>query len=544
MTGRFNDTITTPCGLLVVTPTLYMSDDYFGDPISVSKQIVSSVASGYNKRIAIELVEKQANAISISLDDNIPRRAEDVINTLIARYNDESINDKNRIADYTADFIDKRLRIIGSELDAVDRKISTYKKDNEMYDITAQATQSLTESSQFKTAGLSVENQISMAQYIRDYLLNDTKLRDLIPANVAITNVSISDQIKNYNELMLRRDKLAGNASSNSPVIQDFDSELAALRRAIIASLQSHISTLEIQLNNIRREESLARTRIASATRQSTELLDNTRQQRIKEELYLYLLNKREENELTKAIADNNARIIDPAYGSSTPVAPRSVIILFIALLFGLATPFGIIYLMEILDTTIRGRKDIEDKLSIPFLGDIPEYHGSTRQGSVVVRDNGRDSVSEAFRLIRSNLGFMSVKSGKLQIIMVTSSNPHAGKTFVTTNPGHDARPGRQEGGHRRPRPAPPHSLQTDGSARQPKRRLGLHLRNDRQPQRHRLPERPARESRHHLRRSATAQPGRNAPVGEVRRIHGRPAANATTTSSSTACPPWPWPTR
>lgn len=234
MTGRFNDTITTPCGLLVVTPTLYMSDDYFGDPISVSKQIVSSVASGYNKRIAIELVEKQANAISISLDDNIPRRAEDVINTLIARYNDESINDKNRIADYTADFIDKRLRIIGSELDAVDRKISTYKKDNEMYDITAQATQSLTESSQFKTAGLSVENQISMAQYIRDYLLNDTKLRDLIPANVAITNVSISDQIKNYNELMLRRDKLAGNASSNSPVIQDFDSELAALRRAII----------------------------------------------------------------------------------------------------------------------------------------------------------------------------------------------------------------------------------------------------------------------------------------------------------------------
>ena len=228
MTGRFNDTITTPCGLLVVTPTLYMSDDYFGDPISVSKQIVSSVASGLQQaRPPHRVEEKQANAISISLDDNIPRRAEDVINTLIARYNDESINDKNRIADYTADFIDKRLRIIGSELDAVDRKISTYKKDNEMYDITAQATQSLTESSQFKTAGLSVENQISMAQYIRDYLLNDTKLRDLIPANVAITNVSISDQIKNYNELMLRRDKLAGNASSNSPVIQDFDSELA-----------------------------------------------------------------------------------------------------------------------------------------------------------------------------------------------------------------------------------------------------------------------------------------------------------------------------
>ena len=393
-----------------------------------------------------------------------------------------------------------------------------------MYDITAQATQSLTESSQFKTAGLSVENQISMAQYIRDYLLNDTKLRDLIPANVAITNVSISDQIKNYNELMLRRDKLAGNASSNSPVIQDFDSELAALRRAIIASLQSHISTLEIQLNNIRREESLARTRIASATRQSTELLDNTRQQRIKEELYLYLLNKREENELTKAIADNNARIIDPAYGSSTPVAPRSVIILFIALLFGLATPFGIIYLMEILDTTIRGRKDIEDKLSIPFLGDIPEYHGSTRQGSVVVRDNGRDSVSEAFRLIRSNLGFMSVKSGKLQIIMVTSSDPHAGKTFVTTNLAMtlaladkkvvivdlDLRRrtlSKQMGQRDNRNGVSGYISGTIANLNDIVFQSGLHENLD-----------------IILRRSATAQPGRNAPVGEVRRIHGRPA--------------------
>lgn len=160
MTGRFNDTISTPCGQLVIAPTLYMSNDYLHEPISVSKQSVDAVAGYYNQAISISLLEKQANAIILSLNDTNPRRAEDVINMLIARYNDESINDKNRIADFTADFIDKRLKIIGAELDAVDRKISTYKKDNEMYDITEQAKQSLVESSKFKTEGLALENQI------------------------------------------------------------------------------------------------------------------------------------------------------------------------------------------------------------------------------------------------------------------------------------------------------------------------------------------------------------------------------------------------
>ena len=259
--------------------------------------------------------------------------------------------------------------------------------------------------------------------------------------------------------------------------------------------------------------------------------------------MYLYLLNKREENELTKAIADNNARIIDPAYGSSTPVAPRSVIILFIALLFGLATPFGIIYLMEILDTTIRGRKDIEDKLSIPFLGDIPEYHGSTRQGSVVVRDNGRDSVSEAFRLIRSNLGFMSVKSGKLQIIMVTSSNPHAGKTFVTTNLAMTLALADKK------------VVIVDLDLRRRTLSKQMGQRDNRNGVWATSPERSPTSTTSSSRAACTRISTSSSPVCNrptrpkcsCRRSSTNSwptCANATTTSSSTACPPWPWPTR
>ncbi|MDE5637495.1 MAG: polysaccharide biosynthesis tyrosine autokinase, partial [Alistipes sp.] len=166
---------------------------------------------------------------------------------------------------------------------------------------------------------------------------------------------------------------------------------------------------------------------------QEKAILSITRQQRVKEELYLYLLNKREENELAHAITESNARVIDFSFGPATPVAPKSSIIMLAALLIGLGIPFVIFYMLEMLNTSIRGRKDIEDNLSVPFLGDIPQHTGSTVKG-IAVRENGRDTVSEAFRMLRSNMTFMNAQSEKMKTILITSSNPHAGKTFITMN--------------------------------------------------------------------------------------------------------------
>ncbi len=164
-------------------------------------------------------------------------------------------------------------------------------------------------------------------------------------------------------------------------------------------------------------------------------ILGITRQQKIKEELFLYLLNKQEETQLNFAIAESNSRTIDYAYGSAAPVSPRTMIIIGIALLAGIAIPFGLLYLLSLLDTTIRGRRDIEEQLSAPFLGDIPYHEGAQTKG-VAVREAGtRDSLSEAFRILRSNMTFMSVSAGtEIRTVMFTSSNPHAGKTFVATN--------------------------------------------------------------------------------------------------------------
>ena len=212
------------------------------------------------------------------------------------------------------------------------------------------------------------------------------------------------------------------------------DNVLAAVRRSIIASLNSHVSTLEIQLTNMRKEEALANHRISTMPSQEKVLLDIMRQQKIKEELFLYLLNKQEETQLNYAVAESNSRTIDQAYGSPRPVSPRSMIILGISLLAGLAIPFGIIYLIGMLDTTIRGRKDIEENISAPFLGDIPFLEGENK-GGIVVRETGRDALSEAFRILRSNMTFMNVSSGKeIKCVLFTSSDPHAGKTFVAMN--------------------------------------------------------------------------------------------------------------
>ena len=168
--------------------------------------------------------------------------------------------------------------------------------------------------------------------------------------------------------------------------------------------------------------------------KQEQEYLSIARQQRIKEELYLYLLNKREENAISLAITENTARIVDSAFGPLRPVAPRKSFILLIALVLGCAVPFVILYLRELLDTTVRSKHDITKFTSVPYLGDIPVYNGPRTARGVVVRANGRDNVSEAFRIVRTNMAFMNTEGQDSQVLLVTSSNQHAGKTFVSTN--------------------------------------------------------------------------------------------------------------
>ncbi len=357
------------------------------------------------------------------------------------------------------------MEIISEELSEVDRNIEKFKKDNKIYDIVSEAEQTITESAQYKTDGLSLENQIRMTEFLKEYLLDPTKTNELIPGTLSINSPAINSQIEGYNTELQRYMKLNSESSENNPIIQNLGNGLASTRRSIIATLDSYISTLQIQLAALRKEEALTNQRISSVPTQEKQILDIVRQQKIKEELYLYLLNKREENAITMVITESNSRTIDSAYGSPRPVSPNTVLIAGIAFLFGLGIPFLIIYLIQILDTTIRGRKDIEDNLSVPFLGDIPQYSGEKQQGSFVVRENGRDPVSEAFRMIRSNMNFMNLGKGEIKSLWSPRRIPTP-ENVRFDQPGHDVRHDGQEGRHHGPGPAAPHLLQTDGARR------------------------------------------------------------------------------
>ena len=248
------------------------------------------------------------------------------------------------------------------------------------------------------------------------------------------SGAALNAQIGEYNKLVLQRERLVSDGSTSNPVVVDLDHNLAAMRNSILSALSSHISALEIQLKNIRSEENKTDRKISVAPSQEKRYLSIARQQRIMEEMYLYLLNKREENSLTIAITESNARIVDPAFGSSIPVSPRTAIALLAALILGFAIPFGVIYLHMSFSTTVKSRKDIERYISAPYLGDIPSATGGINSKGIVVRENGRDSVSESFRMLRTNMSFMNVNDTDAKVIQVLSTMPHAGKTFISTN--------------------------------------------------------------------------------------------------------------
>lgn len=434
---NLNDTVNTPVGKLVVTPTLYYTPDYYQIPITVCKANLEAVGLAYNASLQSAVASETSSIINLSIADVSARRAEDILNTLIDVYNQDAIDDKNKIAVNTANFINERLIVIEQELGGVESQIADYKSEHNLTDISTQTGAFMQTSSRYQQEGVNLENQRTLAVYIRDYLADPAKAGELIPANTGIADVNIEGQIAEYNELMLQRDKLIGNSSEKNPVVMDMNNSLAAMKQTIVRTVDNLIAGLELKIQNIRGEEERTLKRMAAVPSQQKYVLSVERQQKIKESLYIYLLNKREENALTKSITESNARIIDPAMGSNLPIAPKTQLILLVGLIIGLLIPTVILFILKTSDTCVRWKKDLEENLSVPFLGEIPQRiraKGETKQ-PIVVKAESKDAVSEAFRIMRTNLSFMgSTAEHRLQTIMVTSMNVGAGKTFISSN--------------------------------------------------------------------------------------------------------------
>ena len=434
VSGAYGETVMLPLGAIVVNKTLYFDEEKSLEKvIKVTKSTKEAVATAYRTRVKSSVPSKMSSIINLSLSDVAPQRAEDVLNTLITVYNDDAVDDKRIVAEATATFITDRLHVIGEELRMVDSNIKQFKDKNNIVDINSEAKRRTEGAMRYEQEIAVTTNQIAMAKFISDYLNDSSQSLNLIPATTFEGSHAIAAQIADYNEMMLRRKKL-GTDSDNNPVVQQLSSSISSAKNAILASLTSHTKALEIKLENLEAEERKINSRIGAVPTQEQEYLSIARQQKIKEELYLYLLTKSEENAISLAITERPARIVDNAFGTSRPVSPNKMLIMLAMVILGFGLPLAVIYIKLLTNTKIQGKQDIVRYCNVPYLGDIP-LCDDVMNRSVVVRESGRDKVSEAFKILRTNMSFMS-GGQKQQVILTTSSNEHAGKTFVSTNLG------------------------------------------------------------------------------------------------------------
>ena len=412
VTARLGDTLTFNGVDFVLTPTNYLDKTWIGKPILIEKRSVSSMASHFVSNLGIRQESEEASILKLSLQDASPLRAKAVLNALIQIYNEEVILEKNQIAVNTADFINERLLIIESELGGVEADLESFKRRNKVLDLGSEATNSVSATQQFASEILVLQAQLSVAQSMAEYLRDPSKEVELIPVNTGLNDTNIDQQIVQYNTLKLRRDKLLEEGSGQNPIVLDVNNSLASLKQSIIRSVDNVIISLETRLNEARSQERNATSRMFSMPKKERELLSIERQQQIKEALYVFLLNKREENALTQAMVDNNAQIINEVSGSDRPIAPNRTKVLLLGFLIGLAIP-GVWFLAKLfLDTRVQSRRDIKDAVTVPFLGEIPldkEYQKKKTKSAVVV-DAGNHTQSEAFRIVRTNMAFMKEK--------------------------------------------------------------------------------------------------------------------------------------
>lgn len=442
-TGHPGDTLHTPLGKITVHRVAYHTGEQ-PQEIYVSRNSLNAATSHCTQNLTTTLADEKSTVITLSYRDVSTQRAEDVLNTLISVYNENWMKDKNQIAISTSRFINERLGVIEHELGNVDNNISSYKSEHLLPDVQAASNMYMNQVNEANSQILILNNQLYMARYIRNYLTDNVNKSQLLPSNSGIENTNIERQISEYNSKLLQRNSLIANSSEQNPLVIDLDHALASMRKAIITSIDNQLVTLNTQINNQQKNERQNIARIAANPTQAKYLLSVERQQKVKEALYLFLLQKREENELSQAFTAYNTRIITPPTGSFLPTSPVRKNILLVALALGILIPAVTIFIRESMDNSVRGKKDLEN-MTLPFIGEIPlVYHKKNRYPplyktkrqklAIVVKEKSRNAVNEAFRVARTNLEFMSGKDRKLQVIMLASINPNSGKTFISMN--------------------------------------------------------------------------------------------------------------
>lgn len=386
-----------------------------------------SVAKGYAGSLSITPTSKATSVVTVSLKNSNTQRGKDYIDKLLEMYNINANNDKNEVAQRTAEFIDERIGIISKELGNTERDLENFKRGAGITDLTSEAQIALAGNAEYEKKRVENQTQINLVMDLQRYLQGTEY--EVLPSNVGLQDAGVAGAIDRYNEMVSERNRLLRTSTESNPAIVNLNASIRAMRGNIQTTLDATLKGLEITRADLAREAGRYSRRISDAPTQERQFVSIARQQEIKSGLYLMLLQKREENAIVLAAIANNAKIIDEAQADGAPISPKRMTIYLAALVFGIGIPVGLIYLIGLTKFKIEGRADIEKLTSLPVIGDIPL---ADEKNSIAVFENQNNLMSETFRNVRTNLQFM-LENGK-NVILVTSTISGEGKSFVSAN--------------------------------------------------------------------------------------------------------------
>ena len=387
-----------------------------------------AVAKKYADFLSIAPTSKATSVVTVSLKNSNTQRGKDYIDKLLEMYNVNANNDKNEVAQKTAEFIDERIGIISKELGNTEQDLENFKRSAGITDLSSEAQIALTGNAEYEKKRVENQTQINLVMDLQRYLQGTEY--EVLPSNVGLQDAGVAGAIDRYNEMVSERNRLLRTSTESNPAIVNLNASIRAMRGNIQTTLDATLKGLEITKADLVREAGRYSRRISDAPTQERQFVSIARQQEIKSGLYLMLLQKREENAITLAATANNAKIIDEALADDSPVSPKRMTIYLAALIFGIGIPVGIIYLIGLTKFKIEGRADVEKLTLLPVVGDVPLADEKT--GSIAVFENQNNLMSETFRNVRTNLQFMLENSKN--VILVTSTISGEGKSFISAN--------------------------------------------------------------------------------------------------------------
>lgn len=426
----FGEKVNTPYGGFYIVPNDGKHAPQVGTSIKIAIIPVRKLINAYSKNVTIT-TEKGSSVVGLELKETVAKRAVDYLDQLIKEYNNDVLKDKEEVVKATSDFITNRLQRVSKELEEVDYTAEELQKRNNLTALGAQADLNLQANKQLEQQIASTATNIQLISYLQEEIQTENKSSDMLPADVGIGDASTAQMIASHNELVAERDRILKNSTPKNPVVVNLNDQINALKSNLERSLSNMKQTSELTLNNLNKENSRIRGQLYAAPTKARQFRDIKRQQDIKESLYLYLLEKREESAIRLGMYTPNAKIIENAYSSYMPIAPKPAIIYIASVILGLMIPIGIIYLINLLDSKVYNKNDLINILDVPYLGDIPK----TSKKQKLIKRVDYSPKAEAFRIVRSNIDFI-LKDLKNQQkrLFITSTKAQEGKSHTSTN--------------------------------------------------------------------------------------------------------------